>query len=784
MKVLGRPLPQIAPLLLNGYALVLNAGMTALLGIVFWMVATRLYSQEQVGLAAALISAMTTISYFSQMNLSSFLTRFLPTAGAGAGRLILRTYGLAGLVSALAALLFASGVGFFAEPLQVLRDQAALMAIFVAATVLWTIFALQDAALSGLRRATLVPASNTVYALAKIGLLLAIALLSLSPALGIFFAWTLPLLPIILVVNALIQRGLATRQNSGPDGGPDLRSASRFWGWDFAGSLALGAAFGLAPLMITASAGVAATASYHLAWSFAYSIYLLGRAMSTSLVAEGAIDPIRLRRLIADSLTHTLLLVLGGVLVILIFAPLIMGLFGSAYVQDGAPVLRLLALSCLPWAVTTLYCAAARVRRRTHRVAIVQIATLAVFLAVSAPLVKAHGAQGVAFGWLVAHSTLCIAILVQVLRIEGRIGLDHWLMYMAGSAQRLASGLPRPAKTQAPITLPPDVTEGLSQSPFAKLIPAPVKGGLTDVSVFLLGPREGQTEAVLKCATSAEGSATLERNARALHALSNDPRLAPHATLLPHLLLKDRRGDWLFTVETAVPGRDGRAALHPRKTMAPALAGVAAFMADLHHQTATRRRLDEAWAQDWIDQPIATLAAGAPRDSAALAHLQSDLRTLFLGREMDLGLGHGDLWPGNLFFSNDAPDSPPKLSGLIDWDTYRDDAPAALDTFQLCLALRMAQSGEELGPVLRGLLLQGRWGADERAIFTAAAQGRDNAMGDDPALWRGLLLLTWLRHVAMVIGQSEKAATNRFWWRMNVDLVLGTLAHNTKSGAR
>ena len=65
MKPIRFKVPPIAPLLLNGYALVLNAGMTALLGIVFWMVATRLYTREQVGLAAALISAMTTISYFS-----------------------------------------------------------------------------------------------------------------------------------------------------------------------------------------------------------------------------------------------------------------------------------------------------------------------------------------------------------------------------------------------------------------------------------------------------------------------------------------------------------------------------------------------------------------------------------------------------------------------------------------------------------------------------------------------------------------------------------------------
>ena len=99
----ANPFRAIAPLLVNGYALVFNAGLTAVLGVVFWFAAARLYSQEQVGLAAALISSMTTISYFAQMNLGSLLTRFLPSARAGARGLITRVYAVAGLATAVAA---------------------------------------------------------------------------------------------------------------------------------------------------------------------------------------------------------------------------------------------------------------------------------------------------------------------------------------------------------------------------------------------------------------------------------------------------------------------------------------------------------------------------------------------------------------------------------------------------------------------------------------------------------------------------------------------------------
>lgn len=788
MKPIRFKVPPIAPLLLNGYALVLNAGMTALLGIVFWMVATRLYTREQVGLAAALISAMTTISYFSQMNMSSYLTRFLPGAGGGAGRLIAQAYAMAGFVSAVAALIFASGVGFVAEPLEILGGNAGLTGVFVAATVLWSIFALQDAALSGLRRATWVPTSNTVYAVVKIGLLLGVSGFALSSPQGIFFAWIVPLLPIVVVVNALIYRGLPRVRHDRGERHLDLRSASRFWGWDFLGSLALGAAFGLAPLMITAAAGVEATASYHLAWSFAYSIYLVGRAMSTSLVAEGATDPIRLRRLISDSLSHALLLIFGGVVVILAFAPQIMGLFGQSYVEDGAPVLRLLALSCLPWAVTTIYCAAARVRRRTRSVAIVQIATLVLFAAVSGPLVGGYGAQGVAIGWLVAHTTVCLGIGLRVLWTGGWVDLDHWMLSMAGSGLRLANALLRPAfeRRGRQGALPSDVIDGLSRSSLRGLLVQPVTGGLTDVAVFLLR-REGETEAcaVLKISAREKGIAALRRNSQTLRSLNADPRLGVHINLLPRLLLEEGWGRWHCTAETAVPGIEGRRALKSGKGLDAALTAVAATLADMHRRTATLCHLDERWARDWIDRPIDTLGQGRGDRAVALARLKAELRDVFVGREVALGLGHGDVWPGNLFFmAHPADGGRLAFSGLVDWDTCRSDAPAAVDICQLGLALRMERSGEELGPVVRSLLLQGHWTAEELAVFAAAGRQGTVGQASDPALRRGILLLTWVRHVAMVIGQSERAAAHRFWGRVNVDLVLSTLQRQTRTSAR
>lgn len=790
MRLFRFQVPAIAPLILNGYALVLNVWMTAVLGIVFWMVATRLYSQEQVGLAAALISSMTTISYFSQMNLSSFLTRFLPASESGAGLLIAKTYAVTGLMSALFALVFAAGVGLVAKPLEVIGADAGRMFLFVAATVLWTVFALEDAVLSGLRRAVLVPISNTVYAAAKIGLLLGLSALSLSPPLGIFMAWTIPLLPVVIVVNAMIFGRLGRLQSEVEPRGPDVVTARRFWGWDFLGSLALGAAFSIAPLMVTAAAGVKATASYHMAWSFAYSIYLVGRAMSTSLVAEGATDPIRLRRLIADSLSHTLLLLSASVAVILVFAPQIMGLFGPAYVVEGGAVLRLLALSCLPWSVTTIYCAAARVRRQTRSVALVQVGTLIVFVAVSVLLVTGYGAQGVALGWLVAHTAICACIVLRIYKGEGWIGLVHWGLSIASSALQLTATLPRPdlGRRCGTNAIAAEVIAGLERSPLHGMTPVCVTGALTDVAVFMLyagSASEAKACAVLKFSASRNGIAALRRNAAALRSLAGDPRLGPHAELLPRMILDDSWGPFFCTAETAVPGIEGRKVLRQGRQVAAAMATVAATLADMHRRTATACRLDNGWARDWIDEPLDIVARTGGNRAAALALLQAELRDIFVGREVLLGFGHGDVWPGNLFFAVDRPEvDPPRLTGLVDWDTYRSDALVAIDACQLGLALRMERSGEELGSVVRALLHGADWAGEETAIFAAAGLQAELGPDSDPALRRGILLLTWLRHVAMVIGQSEDASSRRFWLLMNMDLVLATLPGSARQGLR
>jgi O-antigen/teichoic acid export membrane protein len=175
------------PLLRDGLALTLNSGLTALMGAVYWVIAAHEFSARTLGVNSAALSATMFLAGVSQLNLMSALLRFVPVSGAAAKRLVSSCYGISLAVGAVTATVFVAGVDGWAPRLGFL-ERPAFGAWFVAATMAWCIFNLQDSVLTGLGRAVLVPVENQVFSTAKIVLLLALA--AASPRYGIFASWT------------------------------------------------------------------------------------------------------------------------------------------------------------------------------------------------------------------------------------------------------------------------------------------------------------------------------------------------------------------------------------------------------------------------------------------------------------------------------------------------------------------------------------------------------------------------------------------------------------------
>src|SRR5438445_327743 len=138
--------------------------------------------------------------------------RHSPTAGRSTSRLVGAAYLLVVALSGLAAFVFLAGLGLWAPQEHGLASDPLVALWFVVATMGWSLFALQDGVLTGLRQTVWVPIENTIFAVAKIVLLAAFAL-SLAEY-GIFASWTIPAVLSIIPVNLLIFRRFIPRHQS------------------------------------------------------------------------------------------------------------------------------------------------------------------------------------------------------------------------------------------------------------------------------------------------------------------------------------------------------------------------------------------------------------------------------------------------------------------------------------------------------------------------------------------------------------------------------------------
>jgi O-antigen/teichoic acid export membrane protein len=399
------------PLYRTGYYLILGTGITSLLGVGFWALAAHSYSARVVGLNAAAISAMTLVAEACTLGLSAVLVRYLPVAGASTRRLVSRSYLLTLSLALAFGLLAALSSGVWSPKLSFLSGGGWLIG-FVLAAGATTIFTLQDSVLTGLRAAKWIPLENSLYALAK--LLLLVVLASTLTGSGPFVAWTAPLAVAIVVVNWLIFTRLipASPREGTLDRGKLLSMATG----NYAGKLFTLAGNLYMPILVANRVSAADAAYFYVPWMVSLAIELIALNVMTSLTVEAATDMDRLRELSRRALRQTMRLVVPVAALAALVAPWALLIFGSEYADQGASLLRLLALGMVPNAIVTLGISVARIEHRGRIVVAVQGAHCIAVLGLSALFLPSLGIDAVGYVWTASQTILALVLCATLLR--------------------------------------------------------------------------------------------------------------------------------------------------------------------------------------------------------------------------------------------------------------------------------------------------------------------------------------------------------------------------------
>ncbi|MFJ7331785.1 lipopolysaccharide biosynthesis protein [Streptomyces sp. NPDC101110] len=392
----------------NAYFLMLSTGVSAVLGLGFWLVAARYYTEEAVGQGSAAIAAMRLLASITATTMIGAVVRFVPRAGRETGRLVWGTYVASSLVVALAAAVFLLTLDAWGASYAPLGTPLA-GAVFVAACVAWALLTLQDGVLTGLRKAEWVPAGNAVFSVGKLVLLGVFA--GTLPVLGIFVSWAVAIAFSTLPLGWLIFRRLIPRQaeDDRDKEPPKIRDMGRFLAGDSLGALFSLAMINLLPVMVAVRFSAAENGYFYVAYTVGGTMEFMAINMASSLTAHASHDPRRLADGVRGALRRMTLLLVPVVAVLVVFAPQILTPFSPDYAEHGSTVLRLLALGALPRVVVELYIGVLRVQGRTGVLAALQGAMCALVLGSAAVLFTPSGIAGA--GWAVLLSMTLIAVV-------------------------------------------------------------------------------------------------------------------------------------------------------------------------------------------------------------------------------------------------------------------------------------------------------------------------------------------------------------------------------------
>lgn len=397
---------------LNAYALVVNQAASAGFGLLYWMVAARLYSAEIVGENSAIISTLMFLAALATLSLNSAMIRYIPRAGARTPQLVLRVYGINVIAAALISIVFLQAGQRLLSTAGLVGGSGIDIAWLVVATIVWCIFYVQDGVLIGLRQSVWVLIENSLFNVVKIGVLIACVALSLDH--GIALSWFLPAGLLVLLTNGLIFWRFMPKHvaaSGSQSYSLTARQALPSVTGDYFGSMLLEMCVRMLPLLVVSMLGKAAGAYFYQAWVVSTPLLLISSNMVSSFTVESAVDMSKMANYSRRILRQMAFMIVPAAAVVIVAAPQILGLFGEAYAREGVLLLCCLGLAAIPAMLNTWYLGYSRVRADAIAIMLCQGAISVLTLGLSYWWLPTYGISSIGVAWLASQTLVAVVVL-------------------------------------------------------------------------------------------------------------------------------------------------------------------------------------------------------------------------------------------------------------------------------------------------------------------------------------------------------------------------------------
>lgn len=377
------------PLYKNSIFIMLTSFSAAGFGLIFWMLAAKLYTQEDVGIATALISSMGLLILISRLGLDKSVVKFFPKRDKSRvlGTALISTT----IVAVAAGIFFILTIDVWSPELKIITSIAPIYLIFLTAySITWII----GDSFNAIRKSEYYFLLNFLFGTRVIFLFP----LVIMGALGIFCSFGIAfILGLIFSFILLFKSGIKL---AGMDWG-FLRDSLHFSAGNYIAGLLMASPQMILPIMVLNVLGAIESANYYIAYALVSILFMIPQAFTTSLFVEGSHGE-ALKSNVLKSLFGIYSLLIPAVLVISILGEFLLGLIGSGYAA-GVDILRILSISSLFMPLCQTYITIKMVQDDIKNLILISIFIFVLLIGFSYIFMLRFGLIGVGYAWIATY---------------------------------------------------------------------------------------------------------------------------------------------------------------------------------------------------------------------------------------------------------------------------------------------------------------------------------------------------------------------------------------------
>ena len=324
----------------NSFWLMAGSFSMAGIGFFYWIIAARLYTPEQIGLATTFLSAASLISSLAMLGFGTTLIRYLPTSEVKEKK-INTAFTVVALASLVIGLIYLTGLSYWTPKLLFIRSSIHLMILMLLFFPINTINGITDSVFTALRQAHWVFVSNVTQSLTKLVALVLFASLGVWGVIGSNMV-------AVLVATALCLALIITRFNIHIYPHIDnkvIALVRKFSFGNYLSGLISSLPWMILPILITNKVSPMQTAYIYIPNLIASLIGVIPATMARSYLSESSNNdaPISMKK----PLLATYAILFPSTVLIVVFGKVILSAFGKNYAIEGYYYLNLLTISIL-----------------------------------------------------------------------------------------------------------------------------------------------------------------------------------------------------------------------------------------------------------------------------------------------------------------------------------------------------------------------------------------------------------------------------------------------------